>query len=680
MTRRLKSEWIGLSLLIIGLCLYVPFRSISLDDFDGYSFALALSEFDLALQQPQPPGFPVYVGLARCLHRLTEDAVEALTWLSALSGAAAMLLVYAIGRQLDPGRPLTGLAAALWMGLTPLGWLTAEKALSDTAGLVGILLPLWLWARWHRKPEDLRWMAAAALTSGLALGVRPQNGLPVFLYLLYVLLAHSLPRQGWTLEKRDLPWLVAGALGLCGVLIWLVPTAWTVGGLATYVSQIREHAAHVGQADSLWSMSVPLVTALRYRLLAFGDTLLSSLVGVGLFTVGASAPASVAPLSLSGGVRLGALGLIIGVGLARADWRRRAAWGLALWTVAVAAQIFLYETLDRPRLMLPLLPPLALLTASGWVRVRRPRWLAPLVLAVTCLALLVQGVPLVAKIATVPSPPAQATAYVAARYPPEATLIAAAGSFRAVQVELPAYPLVYLYRFDTEAVEDTISGVRYVVIFDRDKFPPEAMAALSDDGRWVTLEDRTFVRDRRVHAQHDQVRVQVLAPASRVPAKALRLPDDGCIDLGGEDEGRYLGAGWFRPETIGGARGRWAGGSLTSTVRLVLAPDGGSGADHEERGGAYRLRGRVLAFPSNQVMRLQVADRTLAELSLPPAWTEFDVMLPAEAVTPTQVTTLVFVHARAESPFDATSGGSSDRRLLTAAYDWLCVETARETP
>jgi hypothetical protein len=37
-----------------------------------------------------------------------------------------------------------------------------------------------------------------------------------------------------------------------------------------------------------------------------------------------------------------------------------------------------------------------------------------------------------------PAPPAQAAAYVAAHYPPETTLIAAAGSFRAAQVELPA--------------------------------------------------------------------------------------------------------------------------------------------------------------------------------------------------------------------------------------------------
>ncbi len=642
------------TLLIIGLCLYAPFRSISLDDFDAYSFALALEQFDLALQQPQPPGFPIYVGLARGFYNLTADPVAALTWVSALSGVAALLLIYKIGRQFDPARPFTGVAAALWLGLTPLAWLTAEKALSDAAGLAGILLPLWLWARWQHSGRGL---ALAALTSGLALGIRPQNALPLALYIAYALLAHSLEdreRGAWQ------PWLLTGALGLCGVLLWLIPTAWAAGGLDAYVAQIRAHAAHVSQADSLWSMSVPLPTALRYRLLAFGDTLLTSLVGVELFT----------PLSLGDGARLAALALVVGVGLARADWRRRGTWGLLLWTLLMAGQILLYVTLDRPRLMLPLLPPLALLMASGWARIRRPRWLPSLLMAVTCLVLLIQGAPLAATIATAPAPPAQATAYIAATYPPEATLIAAAGSFRAVQVDLPNYRIAYLYRFEPEAVRAALADRRYVVVFDRDKFPPEAMAALTDDGRWVTLEERTFARDRRVHTQHDQVRVQVLTPASQVPPSALRLPDDGCIDLGGGADGRYLGAGWFRPESIGGAQGRWAGGALTSTVRM--APP---------EAGAYRLRGRALAFPPEQTMHLEIDGRRIDALALPQVWTEFEMQIPATALSSSpeeaQVTTLALIHSEAQSAFEATDGGSSDRRALTAAYDWLCIEAVQ---
>ena len=98
-------RWLPLALFAGFALLYVAFRSISLDDFDSYSFALALSDFDLELQQPQPPGFPVYVFLGRMLYRITGNARAALTWVSALSGAGVVVLVYALGvRWAAPAR------------------------------------------------------------------------------------------------------------------------------------------------------------------------------------------------------------------------------------------------------------------------------------------------------------------------------------------------------------------------------------------------------------------------------------------------------------------------------------------------------------------------------------------------------------------------------------------------
>jgi len=284
-------------------------------------------------------------------------------------------------------------------------------------------------------------------------------------------------------------------------------------------------------------------------------------------------------------------------------------------------------------------------------------------LLVAAALLLAQGLPLAAQLTTIPAPPAQATAYVAAHYPAEETLIAAAGSFRAVQVELPDYRLAYLYRFDAEAVAQALAGgVRYVVIFDRDQFSAEAMATLSADGRYVPLDDHTFARSRRVHTQHDQVRVQVLTPADLVPPEALALPPDGCIDIGGEADGRYLAQGWFRPEAIGGTSGRWAGEMLTSTLRVTLPP-----------AQAYRLRFRAVAFPPEQLVKIHVAGRQVARIPLVQGWAEYEVTLAADAIPVGEITTLAFVHAVTRSPFDAMRGGSSDTRALAAAYDWVCI-------
>jgi hypothetical protein len=57
--------------------------------------------------------------------------------------------------------------------------------------------------------------------------------------------------------------------------------------------------------------------------------------------------------------------------------------------------------------------------------------------------------------------------------------------------------------------------------------------------------------------------------------------------------------------------------------------------------------------------------------ALPQDWAEIGVHW-AAAASP-QVATLTLVHARAQSPQQATGGASSDTRTLTAAYDWICA-------
>ncbi|MBN2007182.1 MAG: DUF2723 domain-containing protein [Anaerolineae bacterium] len=637
------------------LCLYGAFRSVSLDDFDSYSFALALDRFDLASQQPQPPGFPVYIFLGRCLRAFTGDAVSALTWLSVLSGALAALAVFAIGvaiasssgKQAASSGFCAALLASLLVALVPMGWLTACKALSDSLGLAMILLALWLLLT-RKRPVGL---ALGGLVAGLALGVRPQNALPLgLLSIVYGVQVATKSRPFWHLL------LVAGGAAV-GTLVWLWPTALADGGLPAYIAHVQAHAEHVRAADSLWGMNLPPDAALWARARAFGDTFLSATVGLGVFL----------PWDLAGWICALLWAAFVAVGLARAGWRRWETWGLAAWTLATVAQVFFLENLDRPRLMLPILPPLALLVAQGWAHVTRPRWLAPATLAVVATALLAQGAPLAAQLATIPSPPAQATAYVLAHYPPGTTLIATAGSFRAVQVELPDYRQAYLYRFDPQAVRDAhVAGLRYVVIFDRDQFTSDALDVLSDGGRLVTLEERMFVRDRRVHTQHDQVRVQVLTPADLIPPEALALPADGCLDIGGDDDGRYLGTGWFRPEDVGGTRGRWAGETVAATVRLVLP-----------QAGAYTVTLRALAYPAGQTLSLQAGTQSTKPVALSQGWAEVVFTLPGAWVssgdggTPGAVTTLTLVHAVAQSPFEVN--GSSDTRALTAAYDWICV-------
>lgn len=661
-----KTRMLSLVVLSVTLLLTLPFRSMSLDDFDSYSFALALEQYDLALQQPQPPGFPVYVAAARALHALWPDPVLALTLLSALCGAASAWVVYQIGRQLDPQHSASALIAGLLFTTLPVGWLTSGKALTDMPGMFATLLSLWLWLQWRSERRALPPYAAAAIT-GLALGVRPQNGLPVAMLVgTYAVQDIISSRQRPRRERCALIcWLKAAGVGLLGVLVWMVPVAALSGGLPPFIALISGHASHVGQADALFGMNMPLGRALRVRLIAFGDTGLLALTGVGVYPP--QPPGAVA--------RHLVWGLLIAAGALKADWQRWQTRGLGLWWLATALQVLLFETLDRPRLLLPLAPPLVLLIAIGWVRwVRRPVTRAVLLCGIF-LATLLQTLPLVARLTQIPAPPAQATAYIQTHYPPDSTLVAAAGAFRAAQVGLNGYPLVYLYTFDPEAVAAMLTEhITHVAILDRDQFTPEAIKTLSRDGALVTIEDRLFSRDRGVHTQHDQVRLQILTSPELVPTQALTLPGSGCLNLGGPEDGRYLGQGWFRSEDIGGAIARWAGGELTSTLHLILPPLSDQ-----------TLRIRAQAYPPQQNVTVIVDDETVGSISLGNDWTEAAVALPYPLTRAGERVTVSLVHRVLTSPFEVSAGTSSDQRALAAAYDWICVvpttsDSAQDAP
>lgn len=676
MTRmhRRRATWVWYSVpLFLALLLYLAFLSASLDDFDSYSFALALEQFDLALQQPQPPGFPIYIALARALNTLLPGARLTLTTLSAFCGALATGLVGLIGWRLAARLPVqeqrfAATFAALLFCFAPVSWLTSEKALSDMPGLLGALLPLWLWDRWWAKriPGDSShapWLAAIA--TGIALGIRPQNALPIALWIGGAMLTDLIrERATRPLLQRARPWLVGACFGMLGILVWLVPMTLQTGGLAAYLDLVRDHAAHVGRADSLMGLvrtSGSFLTALRARSIAFADMLLIALTADG----------AIPPFRSALSWRILALAVVVLPGLLRADWSDRAPQQVAIWLGAVTAQIFLIETLDRPRLLLPLAPPLALLVASGWARMRLPNLMRAAVMAGIPFALLIQGLPLAAILSRTAAPPAQATAHILATYPDAKTLVAAAGTFRAAQVDLHTYPLIYLYRFDPARANELLNaGATYVAILDRDQWTVDAIDILTRQGSWVTVEDLTFTRDRRVHTQHDQVRLQVLTPPEHVPASALLLPAGGCIDIGGDSDGRYLGQGWFRPEEIGGVAGRWAGQTLTSTLRINLTMT-------ED----LVVTMRALAFAKSQRVAIRINSIEIGSLEQPKAWTELTAIIPRTAWTAGESSLLELVHTTIASPAAVTEGSSSDTRELTTAYDWLCFRsTSSQTP
>jgi hypothetical protein len=189
---------------------HLPWLPHALEDLDSVNFALAIGDFDPVAHQPHPPGYPLFVGVAKlstALVSLTSDLplveakAPALGLLSAAGGALAVLplfwLFLLLGRVAAPGpprfHPWHGLLATALAVAAPLYWFTAGRPMSDVPGLaVALTAQALLVAAWVQGPggSDARhgWPAvnraealglAGAFVGAAAVGFRVQTALLV---------------------------------------------------------------------------------------------------------------------------------------------------------------------------------------------------------------------------------------------------------------------------------------------------------------------------------------------------------------------------------------------------------------------------------------------------------------------------------------------------------------------
>ena len=252
----------GASVLAVAfLGLHLPYLPASLEDLDSINFALGIRAFDVAQHQPHPPGYPVFMLAAKCLHLVVPSEAAALSLLSMLAGAAAAVASVALFRALDESerhadaRPLV---AALVAVASPLFWMTAARPLSDLAGLAAALAVQVLIVR----ARDARALVVASVCAALAAGIRSQ-----VVWLTVPLLALALGRLVVTradvhhglLDLKLAPgWLrAAGGVGVgfvAGALAWAVPLVILTGGPAAYLQVLfNQGAEDLSGVVMLWT-------------------------------------------------------------------------------------------------------------------------------------------------------------------------------------------------------------------------------------------------------------------------------------------------------------------------------------------------------------------------------------------------------------------------------------------
>jgi hypothetical protein len=230
--------WVGVLLAYLAGTRW-PLAPQFLYYFDSANFALALDRFNPAIHQPQPPGYPLFVGLARIIHWFVTPPEHVFLIAGLIGAAATVLLVWALGRDMFDRR--AGILAAVLLVSDPVFWfggITNQVRIFLALSAAGVALLAW---RAITRPNQPAWLYATFAALAVAGGFRP--ALPPQLLPL-VLWAW------WRTGARPKQLAVGIAALVATAAPWLAVTVSASGGLSEYVRVLREYSDTQFQGSS----------------------------------------------------------------------------------------------------------------------------------------------------------------------------------------------------------------------------------------------------------------------------------------------------------------------------------------------------------------------------------------------------------------------------------------------
>ncbi|MBI4266271.1 MAG: DUF2723 domain-containing protein [Acidobacteria bacterium] len=374
-----RVEWLVLLLAVAALlALRLPFLPPTLDDVDSVNFDLGVHKYDPVHHQPHPPGYPVYIFLARLIHPWFQSHAAGLAVVSALFSALSGVPLYWLMRRLT-SRPGAVLACVLTL-FNPVFWFNSVRPMSDLSGFFFVtaaqcLLVTALLDDGALRRSRVLWLAGAAI-AGLGVGVRAQT-----LWLVGPLLLYG----AW--HRRSAR--AAAATGLCfaaAVALWLVPMLVLSGGMAPFLDSFSTMMRSALPAE-------PLVTdfSIRRAVRAAVDVWLAPWQAIGFGAIV---------------LVLAATGTAI---LARTD--RRLLGLLLLLFLPYGLYHYAAQATQHLRYAIPTLPLVAFLATVPLLRsARRVQFLLPAAAVGAIVVAAMTTMPALAAYHATPSPPFQALA------------------------------------------------------------------------------------------------------------------------------------------------------------------------------------------------------------------------------------------------------------------------------
>ena len=227
------------------------FQPNSVESFDAVNYILAISHFDMSLGQPQPPGYILYILLARGLNLFTQNPHLALLLLSNIASGLAVYAIYLAAKVIFDER--TGLISAVLLASAPFFWYTGDLASPYATDLFISILFAWLAFHTMNEPTNskLPWMAA--ILCGLAGAFRLQTIL--FIFPLFI----------FSIRKRSFRTILGSTLLVILVFAaFFIPSILASGGIAQFKKLFGETIPIVSSTVQFATEHFPAPFHLQY--------------------------------------------------------------------------------------------------------------------------------------------------------------------------------------------------------------------------------------------------------------------------------------------------------------------------------------------------------------------------------------------------------------------------------
>ena len=210
-------------------------------DWDEMLFMMAMRDYNVASHHPHPPGFPLFIAMAKAIHFTGLSDFRSLQAVSFLGAIAIVPATFFLCRELRM-RFAPSVGAGAILAFFPNVWFFGGTAFSDVPSMTLVIFAA---ALLFRGCHDRRAYFAGAAVLGIAGGFRPQN-----------LVIGAAPSINASVFRKWRAMLVAVLVGGAIVAVAYALAAQKTG-FAIYREALSKHSVYISTVDSFRNPARP---------------------------------------------------------------------------------------------------------------------------------------------------------------------------------------------------------------------------------------------------------------------------------------------------------------------------------------------------------------------------------------------------------------------------------------